>query len=64
MGSVATESKKFYSNQLERVAEAARQWKEATFDRYSSHPEIDHVAEKLKEAVEDLELLADNQEEN
>ena len=64
MDSVAADSKGFYSNQLERVAEAARQWKEAVFDRYSSHPEVEHVAEKLKEAVEDLELLADNQDEN
>tara|TARA_R110002074_G_scaffold384853_1_gene565748 strand:+ start:161 stop:355 length:195 start_codon:yes stop_codon:yes gene_type:complete len=64
MNSVAADGKEFYSNQLQRVAEAAKQWKEAVFDQYSSHPEIDHVAEKLKEAVEDLELLAENQGEN
>jgi len=64
MGSVVANSKEFYSSQLERVAKAAKQWKETVFDQYSSYPEIDHAAEKLKEAVEDLELIVDNQTEN
>ena len=64
MGSVAADNKDFYSSQLERVVTAAKQWKETVFDRYSSYPEIDHAAEKLKEAVEDLELLSENHIEN
>ena len=54
----------FYSNQLEKVVNAARAWKEAVFDEFTSYSEIDHISEKLKEAIEDLDLLTDNQKQN
>tara|TARA_R110002110_G_scaffold277050_1_gene492274 strand:- start:251 stop:451 length:201 start_codon:yes stop_codon:yes gene_type:complete len=54
----------FYSNQLEKVVNAARAWKEAVSDKYISYSEIDHISEKLKEAIEDLDLLTEDQKQN
>tara|TARA_R110000824_G_scaffold132070_1_gene294351 strand:- start:1252 stop:1446 length:195 start_codon:yes stop_codon:yes gene_type:complete len=58
------DSAEFYSSQLEKVVNAARAWKEAVFDEFTSYSEIDHIAEKLKEAIEDLDLLTDSQKQN
>jgi hypothetical protein len=54
----------FYSNQLNKLINAARAWKEAVFDEFNSYSEIDHMSEKLKEAIEDLDLLIESQKEN
>ena len=53
-----------YTNQLEKVATAVRVWKETTFEDESSYSELDFVSDKLREAIEDLDLFLEGQKDN
>ena len=53
-----------YTNQLEKVVKAVRTWKETTFEDEASYSELDFVADKLREAIEDLDLFLEGQKDN
>ena len=53
-----------YTNQLEKVVKAVRIWKEATFEDESSYSELDFVSDKLREAIEDLDMFLEGQKDN
>jgi len=53
-----------YTNQLEKVVKAVRVWKETTFEDEASYSELDFVSDRLREAIEDLDLFLESQKDN
>ena len=53
-----------YTSQLEKVVKAVRVWRETTFEDEASYSELDFVSDKLREAIEDLDLFLESQKDN
>ena len=53
-----------YTNQLEKVVNAVRIWKETTLENEASYSELDFVSDRLREAIEDLDLFLESQKDN
>ena len=53
-----------YTNQLEKVVKAVRVWKETTLEDEASYSELDLVSDRLREAIEDLDLFLESQKDN
>ena len=53
-----------YTNQLEKVVKAVRIWKETTLEDEASYSELDFVSDKLREAIEDLDMFLEGQKDN